>query len=306
MNIYVIVVTYNAMKWIDRCLESIFNSDIQLHALVVDNLSTDGTLEHIKSNYTKAIIIESGNNLGFGRANNLAINYALERNADYVFLLNQDAWIESRTISGLVDIHVKNPSFGILSPMHLNGKGDALDFRFSIPCNSKDCPGLISDMYLNRELDVYSITFVNAAFWLVPKSTLLSAGIFDPIFPHYGEDLDYVNRVLSFALKVGISPKYVGYHDREDRKQTYARDRTMRTLGYLCILKNINKRFITCFIEFITLWIRKLVQFSIKLQFKMFFNELFDGVKLLTKIPMLKVNREYCKKTSAFLPKNYV
>jgi len=75
--------------------------------------------------------METGENLGFGRANNIGIDYAQEHAFDYVFLLNQDARIEPDMLRRLVTAAEANREYGILSPVHLNGRGDATDFGFS-------------------------------------------------------------------------------------------------------------------------------------------------------------------------------
>ncbi|MBZ9787851.1 glycosyltransferase [Psychroflexus sp. CAK57W] len=88
-NTYVIIVTYNAMSWIDRCLQSTGDYPV----VVVDNASTDQTVVHIQSNYPKATLLPQNKNLGFGQGNNVGISYALNQGAEHVFLLNQDAYL---------------------------------------------------------------------------------------------------------------------------------------------------------------------------------------------------------------------
>src|SRR5690554_1881580 len=116
IDIYVIVVTYNGMQWIDKCIESIHSSSIKLKTIIFDNGSTDGTIDFIKNNFTNIELIESKKNLGFGAANNIGIKKAFEEGADYVFLLNQDAWLETNTIEELLKISNQKKDYFILSP----------------------------------------------------------------------------------------------------------------------------------------------------------------------------------------------
>ena len=121
VKLFVIVVTYKGKRWYDHCFTSLRNSTIPIQTIVVDNASNDGTVEYIKENYPEIILIESKENLGFGKANNMAMRYALDHECDYVFLLNQDAWlVQSNCIRQLVDLSEKHPEYGILSPMHLS------------------------------------------------------------------------------------------------------------------------------------------------------------------------------------------
>ncbi|MDE7397344.1 MAG: glycosyltransferase, partial [Muribaculum sp.] len=94
MKILSIIVTYNGMRWIDRCIKSVLDSSISTDIYVIDNFSTDNTVEHIKKMYHRVMVYETNENLGFGKANNIGLKYALDNSYDYVYLLNQDAWIE--------------------------------------------------------------------------------------------------------------------------------------------------------------------------------------------------------------------
>src|SRR3569623_1941984 len=95
--IYVVIVTYNGMKWVDKCLHDVLQSDTNIKVVVIDNRSTDETVNFIKTNYPEIDLTETNENLGFGRANNIGIKQAVKANADYVFLLNQDGYVEKDT-----------------------------------------------------------------------------------------------------------------------------------------------------------------------------------------------------------------
>ena len=92
-KIHIIIVTYNAMKWAERCFSSLRKSSVPLSAYVVDNGSTDGTQDYINKNFPEVDFHQSPENLGFGRANNLAIEKAFRDGAEFFYLMNQDAWI---------------------------------------------------------------------------------------------------------------------------------------------------------------------------------------------------------------------
>lgn len=209
----IIIVTYNGLKWIDKCLESCGNFSV----VVVDNNSSDGTVDFIKLNYPKVHLIQQDKNLGFGQANNIGISYALNHGADYAFLLNQDAYLIDNCLEKLIKIQRQNIQFGILSPIHLNGDGTRLDYNFSnYVARNRD---FFSDHILNKPLaKVYEVPFVNAAGWLISRKCLETVGGFDPIFYHYGEDENYCSRVNYHKLKVGVVSQTFMLHDREKRK----------------------------------------------------------------------------------------
>lgn len=213
-KIYIIVTTYNAMSWLSKCLESAKPYGV----VVVDNNSTDNTVNFIKANYPEIALLPQSKNLGFGQANNIGISYALKQGANYVFLLNQDTYLRKDTIEKLIEVHQKNDSYGILSPIHLNGKGDRLDQNFSHYLNYNANPDFYSDFILNKPLpEVYEVPFVNAAGWLISKNCLETVGGFDPVFFHYGEDDNYCQRVIFHGLKIGVVPQVFLKHDRENR-----------------------------------------------------------------------------------------
>jgi GT2 family glycosyltransferase len=218
LNIYVVIVTYNPKKWIDFCFNSLRNSTISIKTIVIDNASTDGSSEIIKESFPEIDFIQSDENLGFGKANNIGIKKAYDNNADYVFLLNQDAWINNNSIEELVKIAESSQTYGILSPIHLNGTGNALDYNFSKYIIPPKCMNIYSDIYLNKtEKTIYDVNFINAAAWLISRKCIETVGGFSPSFFHYGEDDNYCERVLFHNLKIGVYPNSEIYHDREQR-----------------------------------------------------------------------------------------
>lgn len=218
---FVIVVTYNGINWIEKCLQSIrqcIHYGTLTHIIVIDNCSTDSTCEFIKNNFPEIVLVQNSENIGFGGANNVGIKLALDKSADYVFLLNQDAWIEDMAIDKLINVAEQNKEYGIISPLHLNGVGDKLDSGFRKYLNTY-CPNLLEDLLLaNIMKSIYPINFVNAAAWLISRSTIERIGLFDKTFFHYGEDDNYVHRCHFYNLKVGIVPNVKIFHDREARK----------------------------------------------------------------------------------------
>ncbi len=214
IKIYAIVVTYNGSKWIDKCISSLIKSTIPLNILAIDNASTDHTPNIIKENYPLVEVIETGENLGFGKANNIGLKKVLNEKADFAFLINQDAWIEPDTIEKLVNISKENPKYGIISPIHLNGKGDAIDLNFQNYLGSNFTPEYYSDLFFNKVNYFYTSKYANAAAWLVTSLCIKQIGFFDPMFKHYGEDDDYINRLHNEGLKLAIVPDSIIYHDR--------------------------------------------------------------------------------------------
>lgn len=209
------------MRWYDSCFGSLQNSDMPVETIVIDNASTDETVSYIKENFPEVCLIEFQENLGFAKANNIGIKKALDEGADYVFLLNQDAWVENDTLSKLVQTFEENENVGIASPIHLNGSYSGMDIGFT-----KYMPtDFISDAYMGSLKDYYEVNCVNAAAWLIKAESIRKVGGFDTmLFVHYGEDDNYCQRMKYHGYKIAVCTKTTICHDREYRKGDDAND----------------------------------------------------------------------------------
>lgn len=211
-SVCVIIVSYNFEPWIHQCIPSVRNSSLPATIVVIDNGSGDATCEILQKEYPDVMLIETHENLGFGKGNNIGLDYAIKGGFDYVFLLNQDAWITSDTLEILIAAAEKNKEYGILSPVHLNGKGGATDFGFSEYTGLKN-----REDALQLPAEVTEYTFINAAMWLIPVSVIKEVGVFAPLFAHYGEDRNYVHRLQKKGYRLGLVKSATGVHGRESR-----------------------------------------------------------------------------------------
>lgn len=209
-KIYVIIVTYNGAIWIDKCLSSLFSSTIVPSIIVIDNASQDDTVKIIGEKYSSVDCIKSNINLGFGAANNIGIKKALTQNADYVFLLNQDAWVEKNCIENLIQNFKTNSSFNLLSPFHYNYDTIGLEYYFKEYVLKHYTPNF--KIETEKSNFIYETTFVHAAAWMLPIDTLKRVGGFDPLFNHTGEDNDFMQRLLYKKMKAGIVTNALLYH----------------------------------------------------------------------------------------------
>ena len=140
------------------------------------------------------------------------------------------------------------------SPVHLNGAGNGLDKGFA---QYVGCPRRED---LPADKDIVEAPFVNAAFWFIPALTLRTVGGFSPLFYHYGEDKDYINRLHRHGLKVGYTPQAFGCHDREFR--TVSREAFFRS-EYVYLLSeyaNLNRPFGSAFAYSVLACVKKALQ----------------------------------------------
>ncbi|MCU7614255.1 glycosyltransferase family 2 protein [Chryseobacterium sp. GMJ5] len=216
-EIAIIIVTYNAMKWAEKCFNSLKRSSVTVNPFIIDNGSTDGTQEYLKTYFPEAEFIQSAKNLGFGKANNLGLEIAYKKGAEFFYLMNQDAWLYENSIEKLLEVYEKYPQkqeIGIISPMHIDGTEQQLDiFLDKYIATNFEKTRLISDLYFQNLKPYYEISFVNAAHWFIPKSTIDTVGGFNPYFFHYGEDVEYANRVKFHQKKILLAPGSQVVHD---------------------------------------------------------------------------------------------
>lgn len=243
-NVYVIIVTYNAMKWIDKCLNSLSSSTINSIPVIIDNNSKDDTVNYLKTNYPGVHVIENKENRGFGQANNQGIEYAYVHGASHFFLLNQDAWVEPDAIEKLIYIQ-DSYDFAIVSPIHMNGNGNLMDYSFFYKIVIDEINReYVSDLCNGTLKAYYKAEKINAAAWLLSRRTIDTLGGFDPAFFHYGEDGNYCQRVKYHGEEIVFVPNSFIHHDRERQGniQVYNKNSTLMALMYE--YSDINKKLI--------------------------------------------------------------
>src|SRR5215210_7447374 len=111
----VVVVTYNALPWVERCLESVCGHE----TIVVDHGSTDGTLELVRQRFPQARLVPQGNK-GLGGGSNAGMRVA---SGDYFLLLNSDAWAVGDAVERLAAFAEEHPEAAVVGPRLLNPDG---------------------------------------------------------------------------------------------------------------------------------------------------------------------------------------
>ncbi|MBR1548790.1 MAG: glycosyltransferase family 2 protein [Prevotella sp.] len=234
-------------------MKSLHESTVGTTAIIIDNGSTDETREHVPSHYPEAIWMPQEKNLGFGQANNLGIRYALEHNADYVLLLNQDAAISPDAIEKMLAV---SDGESLLSPLHLNGDGTRIDeiLRYSL---LRAHNLMNDDLLIRHKLEAcYQVGEICAACWLMPIAVIKKIGGFNPLFFHYGEDNNYDQRMQFHKVKTLLIPNAFMMHDRklQGNVQMWNHKRLRRDL--LLEATNINQGIIKCMWRWVKILVR--------------------------------------------------
>lgn len=213
MDLAIIVLSYNTRKLLLECLKSIYKSkpSVNFEVVVVDNFSTDSSVEAVKKYYPRAKIIVNKKNLGFSAGNNVALKVA---KAKYILLLNSDTLVRENALNNLLAF-AKNSPYGIVSCKLLNPEG-------SFQPNAGDLPtffpvftwlsGLDDILPINlpsfhkKYAGYYyprQVGWVSGTAMLITKETLAKVGLFDERLFMYAEDCEYCLRASKAGIKVG-------------------------------------------------------------------------------------------------------
>lgn len=224
MKVLVIIVTYNGMKWIDKCLSSLRQSTHPVTTIVIDNNSNDGTPQFIAEKFPEVVLVAKNENLGFGHGNNVGLRYALDNGFDYVLLLNQDAYLQPDAVAELLKVADDRNLF---SPLHLSGDGKRMDWFFKESLRMAD-NDLMDDLLINSTpLPSYEVGEVCAACWFMPIDIVKNVGGFNPLFFHYGEDSNYYTRLVHQQRKTIVVPAAHVWHDRGKFGNTAVHDKLL-------------------------------------------------------------------------------
>lgn len=211
----IIIVSYNVKFLLEQCLHSVSKaiSNYSTSVIIVDNASTDGSVEYLKARFPAFHFITNNVNDGFARANNQALKVATGK---YILFLNPDTIVPENTFFKCIDFMELHPEAGAMGVKMLNGNGEFLKESkrgFPSPAASfwkltgviKFFPHskLFAKYYLGHLDDnsTHEVEVLSGAFMFVKKEVLDKTGGFDERFFMYAEDIDLSYRILKAGFK---------------------------------------------------------------------------------------------------------
>lgn len=215
-KVFIIILNWNGYIDTKECLKSLQAITYPNYQIVlVDNGSTDGSVEKLSNEFCNLKIIKAGRNLGFTGGNNLGISAAFECNADYVFLLNNDTTVAPNFLESLVTYCESNKKVGIIcSKICYYDHPDTIWFAGSFFSNKlNDFPHRGSKERDHGQYnEIIEIDRAVGCAVLIPVRVLRVIGIFDDNFFLYYEDTDLSLRVRSDKYTIVYHPLSVVYH----------------------------------------------------------------------------------------------
>ncbi len=238
----VIIVNYNTYDLLINCINSIYDQtkDVSFEIIVVDNASSDGSENKVKENFPEIIFIQSEENIGFGRANNLGIERA---EGKYVFLLNSDTILLNNSIKVFFDFY-ENKSIifkkigaigGELLKIDRSSRNHSSQYfpkmadEFKTLINAlffkltKKIAYKFNDEAILTEIETYKeVDYVTGADLFISKSLLLEFGCFDNNFFMYFEETDLQKRLVNAGYRNYLisGTKIIHYEGASFNKKT--------------------------------------------------------------------------------------
>jgi GT2 family glycosyltransferase len=216
--VYIVVLNWNGKEDTLECLQSIsFIYFPGLQVVVVDNGSDDGSTIAIRENFPTVTILETGENLGYAGGNNVGIQYALENDADYVLVLNNDTVVDPQVVRAFVDAALSLPEGGIFcgkiyfysDPTRLYSTGATFSkekMDFVVPAMGK-FDNSDGDFDTVKETDIA----VGCALFAT-REVLEKVGVFDERFFLVHEESDLCYRAMRAGYKVFFIPQAKLWH----------------------------------------------------------------------------------------------
>tara|TARA_R110001592_G_scaffold122742_1_gene329769 strand:+ start:6993 stop:7910 length:918 start_codon:yes stop_codon:yes gene_type:complete len=219
VKLSIIIVNFNGKHFFDACLRSLVEHvPFEHEVIVVDNASTDGSVDYLRRAYPEIRLIKSNSNLGFAGGNNLAASYA---KGDFLLLLNNDTILLNDITTALV-LMERDVSIGILGARMLGENGEYRHSTGYFPepwrlvrlswLYRKD-NGFGDGVFPKNDAKQY-VDWVEGSFLLTPASLWREIGGLDESYFMYIEDIDYAKRVVDSGKQVvffsGVSYKHFG------------------------------------------------------------------------------------------------
>ncbi len=225
MKLSVVIVSYNVRTFLDECLESVQTAldGIEGEVFVVDNASSDDTLTVLPSKFPWVRFIANKENVGFSRANNIAIRQAT---GEYVLLLNPDTNVASHTLREAIAFMDGHPQAGGAGVMMLNGDGTrAPESRRAIPTPWVSALKMLgfTRRYYMSDLpwdEPCRIEVISGAFCLLRHEALDKVGLLDEDFFMYGEDIDLSYRLLKGGYENWYLPLPITHYKGKSTRKT--------------------------------------------------------------------------------------
>lgn len=209
MTTAVVILNWNRPIDTLKCIDSVCHADAAANVIVVDNGSSDDSAAQIRAAYPQVTLIETGCNLGYAEGNNTGIRHALARGAEYIFVINNDAFAAPDTLdclSAAAEAHPDGAFFGPViyddeAPQRVQSAGVELDILWRSHPRTGNLPA-----------QPQPVSCLSGAALLLRASALAKIGLLDPKFFLYREDIDWCLRARRSGFRLYLVPAAHAWH----------------------------------------------------------------------------------------------
>lgn len=221
-DLSIIIISYNTAELLDECLESVEKfkpKKYSYEVIVVDNASSDNSVEMVKKNHKSVHVIENKENFGFSKANNIGIKNSQGK---YILFLNSDTVMHEHTLDTVLDFMESNKKTGAATckVVMLNGKIDDASHRgFPTPWNAIAHFTYLSKIFPKSKIfsgyqmgwedltKIHKIDVLAGAFMMVRKEAGEEVGWWDEDYFWYGEDIDFCYNLKQKGWEIYYLPQ---------------------------------------------------------------------------------------------------
>jgi GT2 family glycosyltransferase len=231
----IIIVNYNVAEYVQKLVESVYKylPENSFEIIIIDNNSSDRTIENIKQEYPEVKLILSPENLGFSGGNNTAAKVA---ESEYLLFINPDCLLEEDCITPLIEELIKNTNIGLITPILKYGDGSyqsSYGIDRGVFVETIDAiyitryPYLffkkLSMMFRNKLGKPFNVRWISGAFMIIRKEIFNVTGGFDVAYPLNYEDMDLCKKVLIHGFEIIVHPAYycIHYESKSQKKNFY-------------------------------------------------------------------------------------
>jgi GT2 family glycosyltransferase len=254
--IYVIVLNWNNSKDTIECISSLKQiNNPQFKILCVDNASEDNSFDSIKFAHPDIELIRTGKNLGYAGGNNFGIKYALEKGADYFWLLNNDTVVDENALKELSYVFSENSDAGAVgSRIMYYGDRNIIWFAGG---SYKKFSGMTAHYLVDQDissikkpLEPAKLDFISGCSLMLSRAAIEKAGLLDESLFLYFEEMDYCERLKKRGLLFKMAPRSIVYHK-------ISRAAVGFPVKFYYFTRNrlhISKKYFPVYLPFVILW----------------------------------------------------
>jgi len=286
-NMWVVVPNWNGQENIASCIESLFEQSIEINILIVDNGSSDKSVDILESFSGRIEAIYNTKNMGFSGGVNKGINFAMNKGANLIALLNNDAYVDKYWAESLISSVQKNNKIGIVASLMIHSKHERIDSTGENYTNW----GLPYPRGRGQKShDTYSsqreIFGASGGASLYRVSMLKDIGLFDEDFFAYYEDVDISFRAQLAGWKVVYEPLAIAYHkigESSSKIHGFTTYQTIKNLPWL-FWKNVPTKYLfTVGIRFYFAYFTFIISALLRRQFWLVIKGVFVSTMVMPK-----------------------